>query len=229
MEHGRYRTRRARTPSGDGAPHTRAQAHADTLRSGSPNSPRPYGHWATLPSRLRRTLQALLVATAVAGHLHAPTLTTTPAAPSPTPWPSQATFLHHEGSGPPDPHHPRAATFRFTVSVRDTHPVIIRQVRAGLTGSSTHVIPALPLTVKGGTPKPLTVRISVHKRTTLPPGFTLPHLDLDLRNRQAQQQHRYPFGGTHPRALATRLHATCGPHEGHSGPPRGPRTDLTRK
>ncbi|RFC75724.1 hypothetical protein [Streptomyces sp. AcE210] len=216
-------------PSSDGTPHAHTQSHADTLWSGSPNSLRSYERWAALPPRLRRTLQVLLVAAAVAGAYAYTALSTTPTAPSPTPWPSQVTFLHYEGSGPPDPHHPRAGTFRFTGSVRDAHPVTIRQVHAGLPGLNTHVTPALPLTVKGGTPKPLTVRISVHKCAALPPGFTLPHLDLGLRNRQAQQQHSYLFGGAYPRDLATYLHATCGPREGHSGPPRGPRTDLTWK
>ncbi|MET7537055.1 hypothetical protein [Streptomyces sp. NPDC005507] len=69
MEHGRYRTRRAGTPSGDGAPHTHAHTptHADIRWGGSPNSLHPYERWAALPSRLRRTLQALLVAAAIAG------------------------------------------------------------------------------------------------------------------------------------------------------------------
>lgn len=131
----------------------------------------------------------------------------------------QATFLRSEGSGPSGPRHPRAATFRCTVSLRDTHPVIIRQVRAGLAELSTHATSALPLTVKGGTPKPLTVRISVHKCAALPPGLTLPHLDLGLRSRQAQQQHSYLFGGACPRDLATSPHAACGPHQGGMGRP----------
>ncbi|MER7197416.1 hypothetical protein CG723_06850 [Streptomyces sp. CB01635] len=214
-------------PSGDGTPHT--PAHTDTLWAGSPNSPHLHDRWAALPPHLRRTLQALLAAAAITGAYAYTALTTTPATPAPTPWPSQVTFLHYEGTSPPDPHHPRTATFRFTVSVRDTHPVTIRQVRAGLPGLSAHAIPALPLTVKGGAPKPLTVRISVYKCAALPPGFTLPHLDLGLRNRQAQQQHSYLFGGAFPRDLATYLHDACGPRAGHSGPPRGPRTDLTRK
>lgn len=146
-------------------------------------------------------------------------LTTTPAAPSPIPCPSQVTFRHYEGSGAPDPHHPRSATFHLTVSVRDTQPVIIRQIRAALPGLHTRVIPALPLTVKGGTPKPLTVRISVHKRATLPPGFTLPHLALGLRNRQAQQQHSHHFGGARPRDLAACPHAACGTPKGTPGRP----------
>lgn len=142
-----------------------------------------------------------------------------PAAPSPIPYPSQVTFRHYEGSGAPDPHHPRSATFRLTVSVRDTQPVIIRQIQVALPGLHTRVIPALPLTVKGGTPKPLTVRISVHKRATLPPGFTLPHLALGLRNRQAQQQHSHHFGGARPRDLAACPHAACGTPKGTPGRP----------
>ncbi|MFD4650536.1 hypothetical protein [Streptomyces sp. NPDC058441] len=173
--------------------------------------------------------QALRVAAAVAGAYAYTALTTTPARPAPTLRPSQATFRHYEGSGLPVPQHPHTATFRFTISVRDLHPVTTRQVRAGLLGLSAHVIPALPLTVKGGTPKPPTVRISAHKCAALPPGFTLPPLDLGLRNRQAQQQRSHRFGGAHPRAPATCPHDACGPHRGHSGPPRGPRTDLTRK
>ncbi|WP_432179728.1 hypothetical protein [Streptomyces sp. NBC_00063] len=94
---------------------------------------------------------------------------------------------------------------------------------------STDAIPALPLTVKDATPKPLTVRISVHKLAALPPGLALPHLDLGLRNRQAQQQHSHLFGGACPSDLATSPHATRGPHKGAHGPPRGPGTDLTRK
>ncbi|MFG2519130.1 hypothetical protein [Streptomyces sp. NPDC048527] len=214
-------------PSGTDAPHT--PAHTDTLWAGSPNSLRPYERWHALPQRLRRTLQTLLAAAAAAGTYAHSALTTTPAAPAPTPWPSQVTLLHYEGTGSPDPCHPHAASFRFTISVRDTHPVTIRQVRAGLPGLTTHVTPTLPLTVKSGAPEPLTARISVYKCAALPPGFTLPHLDLGLRNRQAQQQHSYLFGGAYPRDLATYLHDTCGPHTGHSGPPRGPRTDLTRK
>lgn len=98
--------------------------------------------------------QALRVAAAVAGAYAYTALTTTPARPAPTLRPSQATFLHYEGSGLPVPQHPHTATFRFTISVRDLHPVTTRQVRSGLPGLSAHVIPALPLTVKGGIPKP---------------------------------------------------------------------------
>ncbi|MEU8486122.1 hypothetical protein [Streptomyces sp. NPDC048641] len=211
-----------------GVPHTPA-AHADTLWAGSPNSLRLHERWRALPPRPRRTLQALLAAAAITGAYAYTTLITTPAAPAPTPWPSQVTVLHYAGTGPPDPRQPRAATFRFTVSVRGTHPVTIRQARAGLPGLITHVTPALPLTVKSGAPEPLTVRISVYECAALPPGFTLPHLDLVLRNRQAQQQHSYLFGGAYPRDLSAYLHDTCGPHRGHSEPPRGPRIDLTRK
>ncbi|MFE2990511.1 hypothetical protein [Streptomyces sp. NPDC059262] len=224
MDHGRYRTRRAGTPSGD-APGT-PPAHTDTLWAGSPNSLHLYERWEALPPRLHRTPQALSVAAAVAGAYAHTTPTTHPAA---SPWPAQDTLLHSEGSGPPDPRHPRAATFRRTVSPRDTHPVIIRQVRARATGLSTDAVSTLPLTVKDRTPKPLTVRISVHKCAALPPDLTLPHLDLGLRNRQAQQQHSYPFGGACPRDLATSPHATCGPHKRGHGPPRGPGTDLTQK
>ncbi|MEV6697565.1 hypothetical protein AB0M68_10350 [Streptomyces sp. NPDC051453] len=192
-----------------------------------PNSLRLHERWEALPPRLRRTLQALPAAAAITGTHSYTALTTTPAPPRPLA--RQATFLHSEGSGPPDPHHPRAATFRRTVSLRDTHPVIIRQVRARLAELSTHATSALPLTVKDGTPKPLTVRISVHKCAALPPGLTLPHLDPGLRNRQAQQQHSCLFGGACPRDLATSPHAARGPHKGGHGPPRGPGTDLTRK
>ncbi|WP_406338848.1 hypothetical protein [Streptomyces sp. NBC_00649] len=213
MEHGRYRTRRA-APSGDGTPH--APARTDTLWACSLNSLRLHERWEALPPRLHRTLQALPAAAAITGtHAHT-TLTTTPVT---RPLARQATFLHSEGSGPSGPRHPRAATFRCTVSLRDTHPVIIRQVRARLAELSTHATSALPLTVKGGTPKPLTVHISVHKCAALPPGLTLPHLDLGLRNRQAQQQHSYLFGGACPRDLATSPHAACGPHQGGMGRP----------
>jgi hypothetical protein len=92
--------------------------------------------------------------------------------------------------------------------------VTIRQARAELPGLSTHATPALPLTVKGGAPKPLTVRISVYKRAALPPGFTLPHLDLGLRNRQTQQRHSHLVDGAHPRDPAACPHAACGPHKG---------------
>lgn len=92
--------------------------------------------------------------------------------------------------------------------------------------------PRLPLTVRAGTPRLITVRISVYKCAALPPALDLPHLDLLLSNRTAQQQQSFLFGGTYPHDLWTDLRATCFPNPASSAPTSAAedtRHDLTRR
>lgn len=138
--------------------------------------------------------------------------------PPPPPDP-QVTVPLYEGSGPPASQHPHTATFRFTISVRDLHPVTIRQVRAELPGLCARFIPALPLTVKGGAPRPLTLCASPY--TSAPPcrpASPCRRSTSTYRTVRHSSSTATSSAAPIPRDLAASPHDTCGPRKGHSGP-----------
>jgi len=191
------------------------------------NSPPTSSRWATLPRSRRRLLQALIVTAAATGAFFALRPTpATQATPNPYPWPAGVTTLHYKGraSAP--------ATFRFEIDVARGSPVTVHQIGAGLPELGATTTPRLPLTVRAGSPRLITVRISVYKCADLPPALDLPHLDLLLSNRTAQQQQSFLFGGAYPRDLWTELRADCFPNEASPAPTypdRGAWRDLTRR
>ncbi|MFI6488022.1 hypothetical protein [Streptomyces sp. NPDC050564] len=169
--------------------------------------------WAALPRSRRRLLQALIVAAAATGTfftLHPSPVTQ--ATPNPYPWPAGVTTLHYKGRGP------TSATYRFEIDVARGSPVTVHQVGPGLPELAATTTPPLPLTVKAGSPRLITVRISVYKCAALPPALDLPHLDLLLSNRTARQQQSFLFGGTYPRDLWTDLRAACFPNTASPAP-----------
>ncbi|MGW3668956.1 hypothetical protein [Streptomyces sp. NPDC005141] len=97
---------------------------------------------------------------------------------------------------------------------------------------SATTTPRLPLTVRAGNPRTITVRISVYKCAALPPAIELPHLDLLISNKTAQQQQSFLFSGTHPHDPRTDLRALRFPNP-PSPTPTSPGQDtldhLTRR
>ncbi|MEU8795131.1 hypothetical protein [Streptomyces sp. NPDC048643] len=92
--------------------------------------------------------------------------------------------------------------------------------------------PRLPLTVRAGAPRTITVRLSVYERAALPPALDLPHLDRLPSNRTAQQQQSFLFGGAYPRAPWSDLHALHHPNPpslASTSPGRGAPNELTRQ
>lgn len=197
---------------------------ADLLWSKSPPAAT---RWAALPRSRRRLLQALVIAATATGAFFA--LRPTPltqATPNPYPWPAGVTTLHYKGRGP------TPATYRFEIDVARGSPVTVHHVGAGLPDLGATTTPPLPLTVKAGSPRLITVRISVYKCAALPPALDLPHLDLLLSNRTAQQQQSFLFGGAYPNDLWTDLRAVCFPNTASpapTSPDRDTWRDLTRR
>ncbi|WP_369245877.1 hypothetical protein [Streptomyces sp. R41] len=190
-------------------------------------SPPATTRWAALPRSRRRLLQALIIAAAATGAFFALRPTpVTQATPNPYPWPAGVTSLHYKGRGP------TPATYRFEIDVARGSPVTVHQVLAGLPELGATTTPPLPLTVRAGSPRLITVRISVYKCAALPPALDLPHLDLLLSNRTARQQQSFLFGGAYPRDLWTDLRASCFPNPASAAPTspvEDTRHDLTRR
>ncbi|WP_328556116.1 hypothetical protein [Streptomyces sp. NBC_00358] len=199
-------------------------APADVLKA---KPPRLEARWAALPRSYRRTIQALAVIATATGALFA--LRPAPpdrAAPNPYPWPAGVTTLRYEGRGI------TPTSFRFEVDVARGTPVTVRQVDAGLPELSATTTPRLPLTVKAGNPRLITVHISVYDCAALPPAIDLPHLDLLISNETAQQQQSFLFGGTYPHDLETGLRALCFPNRPPptpTSPGQNTRDRLTRR
>ncbi|MET8137414.1 hypothetical protein ABZV24_36850 [Streptomyces sp. NPDC005251] len=209
-------------PAEADSPHQ--DAPTELLRSGPPR----FGtRWAALPLPYRRLVQALVVIATATGALFA--LRPAPhtrAAPNPYPWPAGVTTLHYKGRGT------TPTSFRFEVVVARGTPVTVHQVGAGLPELSATTAPRLPLTVKAGNPRLITVRISVYDCATLPPALVLPHLDLLISNETAQQQQSFLFGGTYPHDLWTGLRALCFPNRPYptpTSPGQDTRNHLTRQ
>jgi len=190
-------------------------------------SSRADARWATLPRTHRRLIQAVIIAAAATGTVL--TLRPTPAthaAPDLSPWPATVTTLHYKGRGT------TPASYRFEIDVARGSPVTVHQVGAGLPELGATTTPRLPLTVRAGTPRLITVRISVYKCAALPPALDLPHLDLLISNRTAQQQQSFLFGGTYPDDLWTDLRTSCFPNPASTAPTspdQDTRHDLTRR
>ncbi|MET9405868.1 hypothetical protein ABZX90_08790 [Streptomyces sp. NPDC002935] len=183
--------------------------------------------WAAVPRPRRRLIRALVVIATATGALFAPRPAPhSRATPNPYPWPASVTTLHYKGRGT------TPTSFRFEVDIARGTPVTVRRVGSGLPELSASTTPRLPLTVRAGNPRTITVRISVYECAALPPAIELPHLDLLISNETAQQQQSFLFGGTYPHDLRTGLRALCFPNR-PSPTPTSPGQDtgehLTRQ
>ncbi|MEU6392567.1 hypothetical protein [Streptomyces sp. NPDC046939] len=182
---------------------TASPARVDTLSTPRSETPRLRERWAAVPVRRRRATLLLVACAAALGVL--PVLRPTPAATTPSPWPAQATTVRYDGPAPEN------GAFRFTLRVSTGSPVSVRQLRAGLPELGAATTPRLPLTVRPGEPRTVTVWLAVYACTGLPRGIDLPQLDMDLRNERARQRHSFLFGGAFARDLWAFLRANCGP------------------
>ncbi|MDF9812578.1 hypothetical protein [Streptomyces sp. SPB162] len=195
----------------------------------SVNPPLPSGRWAhhwqvrraALSVRGRRTLTAAtaaLAAIAVVSLGHA--LRTPEPVPDPGPWPAQVTYIAYEsGRLQPKPA-VGSGEFGFVVSVRDGTPVTILSVTPSFEGLGAEIGPSVPLTVKQGTSRHITIKMFVRKCSGLPLDVDLPVLDVTLRNTRAIQNQSFIFGGGYPRDLSAFLHRICRPTpaDGSSAP-----------
>ncbi|WRZ93513.1 hypothetical protein OHB54_33425 [Streptomyces sp. NBC_01007] len=197
--------------------HQDAPTPTDLLKS---NTPHLGTRWAALPRSRRRLVQTVAVIATATGALFAlHPAPDTRAAPNPYPWPASVTTLRYEGRGT------TPTSFRFEVDVARGTPVTVHQVGSGLPELSARTTPRLPLTVKAGNPRLITVRISVYDCALLPPAIVLPYLDLLISNETAQQQQSFLFGGTYPHDLWAGLRALCFPNR-PSPTPTSPGQDI---
>ncbi|MCZ4121214.1 hypothetical protein [Streptomyces sp. H39-S7] len=167
---------------------------------------------AALSVRGRRAVKAAtaaLAAVAVISLGHA--MRTPEPVPDLGPWPAQVTYIAYE-SGRLQPK-PAAASgvFGFVVSVRDGTPVTILRVTPSFEGLGAEIGPSIPLTVKQGTTRHITIKMIVRKCSGLPLDVDLPVLDVTLRNARAIQNQSFIFGGGYPRDLSAFLHRICRP------------------
>lgn len=186
----------------------------------SVNSPLLPGRWthrwearrAALSVRGRRAVKAAtaaLTAVAVVSLGHA--LRTPEPVPDPGPWPAQVTYIAYE-SGRLQPRPALGSgVFGFMVSVRDGSPVTILRVTPSFEGLGAEIGPSMPLTVKQGTTRHITIKMIVRKCSGLPLDVDLPVLDVTLRNTRAIQNQSFIFGGGYPRDLSAFLHRICRP------------------
>ncbi|MFJ6081938.1 hypothetical protein ACIQI8_11080 [Streptomyces sp. NPDC092369] len=181
-------------------------------------------HWGALPPRTRGVvLAAGVIAVAAAGVVLLPTAGAPDRAepPEPLPYPANVTVWEYLGrTAPPAAPDSRATSglFRFAVSVDHGPPVTVRVDGAAFPGLTAHVAPERSFTVRAGTPRRITVEISVSDCSGLPRNAELPFLDVTLRNTRAIQRHSFIFDGGYARDLSELLHGACGPATLRPGP-----------
>ncbi|MFI9105144.1 hypothetical protein ACIGXA_32010 [Streptomyces fildesensis] len=184
------------------------------------DSPRPGGYWAgrwevrraALSDRGRRTVMAAtaalcIIAVIALGHA----MRTPEPVPDPGPWPAQVTYIAYESGHPPPMSPAGSGVFRFTVTVREGTAVTILGVTPSFEGLSAEIAPSAPLTLKQGTTRHITIKMTVRKCAGLPLDVDLPFLDVTLRNTRAIQNQSFIFGGGYPRDLSAFLHRICRP------------------
>ncbi|KOG32064.1 hypothetical protein [Streptomyces resistomycificus] len=179
------------------------------------DSPRPTDRlrerWSALPPRTRTAaLLALLTAAVATGVLLAPHHHRTER-PEPAPWPANVTAWHYLGPVSPPNSPAFAGRFRFAVTVGKGPPVTLEVTGASSPGLRARALPEPDFTVRPGTPRRITVQISVSHCSGLPLNADLPFLDVTLRNTRAIQRHSFIFGGAFSRDLSELLHAACAP------------------
>jgi len=167
--------------------------------------------WNTLSPRTRK---ATLAATATAVAATAILLAQGPAEPdrpNPVPWPANVTAWHYLGPATPTNSRTTTGRFRFAISVDHGPPVTLRVIGTSSPGLHARAIPEPDFTVTAGTPRRITVEITVSDCSDLPLNADLPFLDVTLRNTRAIQRHSFIFGGAFSRELSELLHTACDP------------------
>ncbi|WLW55838.1 hypothetical protein [Streptomyces sp. YU58] len=179
------------------------------------------GRWNGLPRRARQGLLTATAATATAigalvltpGGDPAPTFP-----PRPVPWPANVTTWHYSGLAAPLNSARTSGRYRFAVSVDHGPPVTLTVTGAAFPGLRARVVPEPAFTVHAGTPRRITVEISVSNCSGLPLNPGLSFLDVTLRNTRAIQRHSFIFGRAYSRDLSTLLKNACEPPTTTPGP-----------
>ncbi|QKV95555.1 hypothetical protein HUT19_30610 [Streptomyces sp. NA02950] len=196
------------------APATGPAPETLTSRAGDPDSPGVYGRWAALPRRTRRT--ALTLAGAVAAiATGCSLLLSRPAPPAspPPPWPAQAVEVSYAGTTDLDgAANDGVFTFRIRVAAVRNTAVTVENIAQPYPALSLITSPRTPVTIRSGTSRDLTVRISVRHCSGIPLGVELPPLDVTLRNIRAIKDQTFLIGDAYANDLSAALRARCPAH-----------------
>ncbi|MFG2808417.1 hypothetical protein [Streptomyces massasporeus] len=194
------------------------------------DAPRPgdrlAGRWSGLPPGRRRAVVAaavIVVATASVLALPqalAPDRQPPPydPVPAPTPWPATVTAWHYLGRAEPFNSPGKTGRFRFAVTVERGPAVTLRVTGTSYPGLTARAVPGPAFTVPTGTPRAITVEITVSDCSALPPEVDHPFLDVTLRNTRAIQRHSFIFGRAYARDLSDLFRTACGPRIARSQP-----------
>ncbi|MEU0177279.1 hypothetical protein ABZ178_28625 [Streptomyces massasporeus] len=182
--------------------------------------------WSGLPAgRRRAVVAAAVIAVAAASTLALPqALAPDPhpppydPVPAPTPWPATVTAWHYLGPAGSLNSSGKTGRFRFAVTVEHGPAVTLRVAGTSYPGLTARAVPGPAFTVPAGTPRGITVEITVSDCSALPPEVDHPFLDVTLRNARAIQRHSFIFGRAYARDLSDLFRAACGPRTARSQP-----------
>ncbi|WMD08106.1 hypothetical protein [Streptomyces sp. FXY-T5] len=105
----------------------------------------------------------------------------------------------------------KAGRFRCAVTVHRDPSATLQVAGTSHPGLTAHAIPGPAVTVPAGTPRAITVEITVSDRPALPGSRPLPFLDVTLRNARAIHRHSLIFGRGNARDLSDLFRAARGP------------------
>lgn len=182
--------------------------------------------WSRLPRGRRRAVVATAVIAAAAAWAVAlpqglapdPNLPPYEPIPAPTPWPATVTAWHYLGRAETLNSPGKTGRFRFAVTVERGPAVTLRVAGTSYPGLTARAVPGPAFTVTAGTPRGITVEITVSECSALPPEVDHPFLDVTLRNARAIQRHSFIFGRAYARDLSDLFRAACGPGTARSQP-----------
>ncbi|MEU0894018.1 hypothetical protein [Streptomyces massasporeus] len=187
------------------------------------DAPRPgewlAGHWGgPSPGRRRAVVAAAAIAVATASTLALPqALAPDPhppphdPVPAPTPWPATVTAWHYLGRAEPLNSPGKTGRFRFAVTVERGPAITLQVTGTSYPGLTARAVPGPTVTVPAGTPRGITVEITVSDCSALPPEVDHPFLGVTLRNARAIQRRSFIFGRACARDLSDLFRAACGP------------------
>ncbi|MBB6416921.1 hypothetical protein [Streptomyces sp. AK010] len=132
-------------------------------------------------------------------------------AAAPTPWPATVTAWHHLGRAGSLNSPGRTGRFRIAVAAEHGPAVTLRVAGTSYPGLTARAVPGPAFTVPAGTPRGITVEITVSDCSALSAEVDHPFLDVTLRNTRAIQRHSFIFGRAYARDLSGLFRAACGP------------------
>ncbi|MFD5907343.1 hypothetical protein ACFWHL_01360 [Streptomyces massasporeus] len=184
------------------------------------------GRWSGLPpGRRRAVVAAAVIAVAAASALALPQALAPDRhppphdpVPAPTPWPATVTAWHYLGRAETPNSPGRTGRFRFAVTVERGPAVTLQVDGTSYPGLTARAVPGPAFTVPAGTPRGITVEITVSDCAALPPEVDHPFLAVTLRNVRAIQRHSFIFGRAYARDLSDLFRAACGPGTARSQP-----------